>query len=533
MTTRLLVALSILVFCSCGGPTAVGHPAEQTPVTGGPPRVTSPSLSDLTARRVEIRTEGCASEAWLCRTRDCTRNTARTELSAGVGHAELEAGTWFVQGRCPDGRASAAIAFQVTATGFTRRAGTDVNGDGYADLVAGADAFGEPLPGAGYGPGAVAVYFGGAEGVNPTPQLIEAPEGGRFGTQLGHAGDVDDDGYDDVLATAICAPWENGACGPGRVYLLRGSAEGLVLSDWAFEVPPPRTTARHLQVASRLTARGVGDVDGDGFGDVAVGVSTGRATVWLFQGGPDGLSATASSRAESPDPESKFGDRLFGGVDMNDDGHADVAVAFQAFRELPIYLPGSQTGLHYDDTIRLGPRGGGPGSSFAVGDVDGDGRLELAMGWFLRSDRGMVAIYRSPLEPSTSSYHPLWTAPGEEGGHTLGASLAAGDVDGDGKADLITGLPLTVLPGGTGDPLPGRQIRAIEKRYRVRNTSGTGEVVASPGDLNDDGYADVATSSLSGGRLLVFYGSEAGLEPEPRHDLQTSPRSNIGTALAQ
>ncbi|MEM9073885.1 MAG: FG-GAP repeat protein, partial [Myxococcota bacterium] len=150
----------MLLAGSCATTSSLNDVAEPS-VPRGDPRITSPALSELTPRRVQLSAEGCVDEAWLCRDRSCAGVTKSVQVTQGRGAVELEPGAWLVHGRCDDGRRSPAIAFQVTATGFTRPAGMDVNGDGYADLVVGAGTFGEPLPGARRGPGAVAVYFGG------------------------------------------------------------------------------------------------------------------------------------------------------------------------------------------------------------------------------------------------------------------------------------------------------------------------------------------------------------------------------------
>ncbi|MEM9075059.1 MAG: FG-GAP-like repeat-containing protein, partial [Myxococcota bacterium] len=486
----------------------------------------------LVPRRVRIDAEGCVGEAWLCRDRSCAGVPKSVPIVQGTGVVELEPGAWLVHGRCDDGRRSPAIAFQVTATGFTRPAGMDVNGDGYADLVVGAGTFGEPLPGARRGPGAVAVYFGGPSGIpEEASQIVPSPEGGLFGTQLGAAGDVNRDGYDDVLATAIIAPWVDEHGGEGRTYLLHGSPGGLVRSDWTFVVPPTRSASSNRQSTPRIAARGVGDVNGDGYPDVAIGIATGRATVWLYEGGPGGLNPTPSSFAEDPDTESFFGWDVIGGIDLNEDRHADIAVAFQAYDPIPIYLNGGPDGITYDTSVRLGPPSGCPGSSFAVADYDGDGHLELAMGSFLRARRGMVGVFKG-LVTSGRNLHPIWVATGERGDN-LGRSLAAADVNGDGKTDLVTGVPLTVLYGGEAPPGPGFRFREIESRQQVRpSNSRRGERLTSPGDLNGDGFADVAISTIGTPIVEVYFGSAQGLEAEPRTELEMSYGTQFGLDFA-
>jgi len=174
----------------------------------------------------------------------------------------------------------------------------DVNGDGFGDLVVGAPEH----DGARIDGGRVLVFHGSPGGLASTPdwerQGLQARA--RFGARVARAGDVNGDGFEDVLISApdwdVLAnpanPFHVGAPGQeryttdeGRVFLFLGSPAGLEYS--------PRSAVAGIERREHFgsAVAGVGDVNGDGFGDVAIG-ATGKAGgmggVFFFAGTPSG-----------------------------------------------------------------------------------------------------------------------------------------------------------------------------------------------------------------------------------------------------
>jgi hypothetical protein len=94
-------------------------------------------------------------------------------------------------------------------------ASTDVNGDGYADVL-----LGHLAPGATTGP--VYLYLGSPSGLSPMPAIILQMNSGGFGYTLAGPGDVNGDGFEDVL---VGAPFANS--GAGAVFLYLGAPGGL------------------------------------------------------------------------------------------------------------------------------------------------------------------------------------------------------------------------------------------------------------------------------------------------------------------
>jgi hypothetical protein len=163
--------------------------------------------------------------------------------------------------------------------GYSATCVGDVNGDGFADLAIGAPAGDTGFTG---NPSSAYVYAGGPGGVSPTPVALDSPDGPafevsypsvNFGASVAGAGDVDGDGFADV---AVITP------SASRLHVYSGGAAGV------------STTGTTIQVTFGagnfigMVTRG-GDVNGDGFADVVVGVS---GEDYFLPGSASGLSAT-------------------------------------------------------------------------------------------------------------------------------------------------------------------------------------------------------------------------------------------------
>ena len=198
----------------------------------------------------------------------------------------------------------------------------DVNGDGYADVIVGAHWFdnGQTDEGRAY------VYHGSAAGLGAAPNWTAESNqaNARFGWSVGTAGDVNGDGYADVIIGASL--YYNGETDEGRAYVYRGSAAGLsTTANWRAESNQANAEFGH----SVGTA---GDVNGDGYADVIVGapyydngqVDEGRA--FVYHGSAAGLSAAPSWTVESNQTGAYFGHSVGTAGDVNGDGYADVII---------------------------------------------------------------------------------------------------------------------------------------------------------------------------------------------------------------
>ncbi len=218
----------------------------------------------------------------------------------------------------------------------------DVNGDGFGDLVVGAYS-------ANTSAGSIKVYFGnpaGAAGFGQ-PLEIDNPIGtyGYFGYSVAGAGDVNGDGYADIL---VGAP---GTTPTGYVYL--GGNVGVQTSF--IKLTYLGQYANYLGFPSTeygAAVSGAGDVNGDGYADVVIGASNDRA-IYLYLGGGSGLSTTATLFT---DTHGLFGSSLAGGGDVNGDGFSDVlvgarGVGYPAQPGFIALFPGGISGLSTPQSI--------------------------------------------------------------------------------------------------------------------------------------------------------------------------------------
>jgi hypothetical protein len=362
----------------------------------------------------------------------------------------------------------------------------------------------------------------------------------RYGWSVSTAGDVDGDGFSDVIVGALV--YSNGDSLEGKAFVYHGSDAGLsAVPAWTME-------ANQNVAGAGGSVAGLGDVNGDGFDDVAVGAGgydngsepNDEGAVFVYYGsatglGPNGTPQNADWTAAGNIVGAGLGFRVFPAGDMNNDGYNDLLATASGIDqpemdEGAVYLfSGSSGGL--TATPSWSTEGNWPSGFFGVsvstGDLDGDGYREIVIGSSHYTDtqfyQGRVQIYRGTSTGPAAT--PFWEQVGIQNGGQLGWSVSAsGDINGDGYADLLIGAP-----GETGSaPGSGR----VHVYFGSASGPGaTADVVLSGtqasesfgmqastiGDRNGDGYADfVVTSSsfvnqsVNGGRTEVFHGSATG-----------------------
>jgi len=453
---------------------------------------------------------------------------------------------------------SVASTDAFSAYGFMVGTAGDVDGDGFSDVIVG-----EPFY-SGSDAGRALVYHGLAGGLAASPMW--SAQGGltlaAFGASVASAGDVNGDGYGDLI---VGAPgYDNGQRGEGRVSLFLGTIDGPSSTpSWNFE-----SNLVDAKLGSSVAA--AGDVNGDGYGDVIVGMpgygsgQPGEGRALLFNGSATGLSPSFNWATESNVSSAQLGSSVAGAGDVNGDGYADVVVG------APLYTR-DQFNEGFAELFFGGPAGLGAlpswtaegnaasarfGCSVAsAGDVNADHFSDVIVGSSTFSggalQGGIARVYVG--SGSGLSANPAWTAEADQASAAFGAAVAsAGDVDGDGYSDVIVGAPnysngssfegaAFLWLGGASFGSAGVETPAGAAWHAESEQASAhlGTSVASAGDVDGDGYSDIivgaerfSNGEASEGGAFVWLGSATGpvADGTPANDDWTA-ESNVANSL--
>lgn len=484
---------------------------------------------------------------------------SRTSLALAVAAstAAAQAPSWTLTGYKSDSR----LGFSVACIG-------DYNGNGTDDVLIGEPGdFGGSFVTRG---GSVSVRDG--DGSCITLFYGQQPHR-QMGLSVAGIPDLDGDGLDEILIGSAGYDQQSGNRYRGRVSVYMGGSDGggqggCGGSSW---VQPALTI--DLGLFSVLngdqfgkTVASIGDVDGDGLADFAVGANQGNLTqtpgaytgfVKVYSGASvlTGV-VTEIYTLDGVDPWSLFGESICSVGDLTGDGVADLAVGApyedvgsDGFSGIARFYSGSDGGFLFQINGGNGHRLGQ--AICNLGDMDGDGRSEVAIG--APGDRngpgqgmnGSVTIYSGASLAAMAA--GAGVAPiklkvfGDDvtdGQNVLGGSFGwsianAADIDGDGVNDLLVGAPSShlwdpdsqlfgnwpghidavdtgmcwLLSGASGAPI---------KSYFADNPADAdsfGACVAAGRDLDSDGRADLVVaapwtdaSQADQGRVYVYSG---------------------------
>ncbi len=549
--------------------TDAGAPADTdlTPdsLIAAPSPRTPASASRVTSRRPTLRWRpidpGTGAIVEVCRDRACAllESVIRVESGDRARPSDnLEPGTTFWRVRSTRGASigretSAAWMMIVPArdTPLDTWHGivSDYDGDGRADVAIGAPS---ATTMAGREAGSVRIVPGAARGSVAVRTLSGAAAGGRFGWSLAAAGDVDGDGFVDLV---VGAPMASG--GDGRAYVFRGGRTGLTESPaWVFSLPDSGAEF------GRAVA-GVGDINADGFADIAIGAPRARADgrdgagrVAVYFGGRDGPQSTPSADFLGLAIDDALGLAIAGAGDANGDGFADVAIAANGVAEggrVQLYT-GSDVALsgRPDRTLLGAARRDHFGQQIDLdGDVNGDGFADLLVGAPNADPDGLPEAGAVFVFAGSSSGPP--PAPSREydgaSGEHLGFSVAhAGDFDGDGIDDAIFGAPnarvgalevagLIRVHRGGPDGLVAASPLVVSG---MRANGALGISVAGCGDTDGDDLVDVvagallaAGSSGTAGGAIVVPGRRSGNDATERGVIGETTGDGFGFTVAR
>lgn len=386
------------------------------------------------------------------------------------------------------------------------------------------------------------------EGANPSDSS---------GCSVAGAGDINGDGFADLV---VGAPQVNlpGAQVAGTSYVIFGKASEGAVNLGSLGSAGFRVTGIDSSDESGSAVSGAGDVNGDGLADILVGapfadpggVSRAGESYVVFGKASTGTVSLGTLepggfRLDGIDAEDNSGFRLSGAGDVNGDGLADVIVA--AFAADPdgkmtageAYVVFGRTGTSAVDLDALGSNGfriegavsgDTAGSGVAgAGDVNGDGLSDLIVGARGSSHNGFAAAGQSYVIFGKANGDVVKLEALETGGFGIlgvdasdasGSGVAgAGDVNGDGLADLVIGAPTAGAQGrgvvyivfGKADTGPVN-LGDLQGRGFAMVGDGTsawpGRSVSGAGDVNGDGLSDVIAGAYRSGKVvgLVVYG---------------------------
>ncbi|MCF0053738.1 FG-GAP-like repeat-containing protein [Dyadobacter sp. LJ53] len=446
--------------------------------------------------------------------------------------------------------------------GFAVAGAGDVNGDGYDDFLVGAPYFDNGQN----DEGAVFVYHGSSNGANDviTTQLEGNQINATFGKSVSQAGDVNGDGFDDVIVGAI--GYSNQQANEGAAFVYYGSASGIIANKLTILESNQATAWMGSSVSS------AGDVNGDGFSDVIVGspnfsseFST-EGAAFVFHGSANGIIQAYNVKLKGGQEAAHLGYSVAGAGDVNGDGFSDVILGSPFFTNAQniegtaIIFHGSANGITSlpATTIESNVAESNFGECVAsAGDVNGDGYSDIIVGAIHYTDwqnyqykKGAAYVYYGST--SGASLNQFTFLEGNQAYSRMGGSVAsAGDLNGDGYGDIVMGVENyadgEVIDGGAAFIYYGSAFKIASGSVPndiLKNTDSKGfeffgKSVASAGDINGDGYGDLVlgaplynNGSVEGGAAFMYYGNNGNNNKNLQNNLRLY-NSNLTTPINQ
>ncbi|MBT2489970.1 FG-GAP repeat protein [Streptomyces sp. ISL-96] len=472
--------------------------------------------------------------------------TSTVTLTAGADNGKYTAGQKVVMDRisghrdgypteCPGSNLYADLPAIRTAASAanTPAAQGDFNREGHADLAVG---LARASAGTVSGAGQVTVVPGGRSGPQTAYKVVVnqettgVPGGSETGDAFGWAtayGDVDRDGFADLVVAAPGEEITAGATDEGVLTVLRGTANGFVSQPSMISV-----AAGARQSGDRFgEALATGDFDHDG-GDDILAVAPGSGRAWAVDGA-DRTFSTALALASGPvqDADVATGD-------FNHDGYDDAALTFRTPEGATplVVMSGSATGLRTDAPAVLHGAGG---RSLASGDLNRDGYADLVVGRPGAPNGGQIATFHGSATGLTSTGAAVLDQAtegvpgGPADGDALGTSVAAADTDADGYADVLAGIPgkdvttaatdagaVLRVPGSAGGLSAAGSAAYDTDQPGMPGAAEAGDRLGSAvtlADLTGDGYTDLGIGAdgenTGDGTVLALAADATGIVP--------------------
>ncbi len=417
----------------------------------------------------------------------------------------------------------------------------DINGDGFDDLIVGANR-GRGSANDKGGAGEAIVVFGKAGGFGnidvAAADFVSSGKGFRIfgadaadqaGFSVSSAGDINGDGYDDLIVGARYADGSgNGSSDAGEAIVVFGKAGGfgdidVAAADFVSSGKGFRIFGADALDYSGWSVSSAGDINGDGFDDLIVGAyrSSGSANGKGFAGEAIVVFGKAGGFANIDVAAADFvssgkGFRIFG-ADAGDRAGWSVSSA------------GDINGDGFDDLIVGAYRGSGSanGKAFAgeaivvFGKVGGFGDIDVAAADFVSSGKGFRVFGADSQDQAGFSVSSAGDVNGD-GFDDLLVGVRFGDGSANGKFNAGEAIVVFGKAGGFGDiDVAAADFVSSGKGFRIFGADGDDEAgysVSSAGDINGDGFDDMivgvpradgnAISKANAGEAIVIFGGD-------------------------
>ncbi|MFH1786223.1 MAG: Ig-like domain-containing protein [archaeon] len=340
----------------------------------------------------------------------------------------------------------------------------------------------------------------GTEEYTSRYENLIAGSGGQFGSALAAAGDVNRDGYADILI---------GASHGNTAYLYFGSKTGATAKD--------SISLTKLSGFFGASVASVGDIDGNNLIDFIVG-APGNNSAYIYLTYPNLRYKDHEFRLSAQTGD--FGAAVSGAGDVNSDNFKDFIVGAPAANKAYVYY-GVYKSVSTQPAVNLtGPAGFGSALA-AAGDINNDGYDDIAVS--APDSKKVFIYYGSSAGILADSYQEL------SGEGLFGSSVAsAGDANGDGFSDLIIGDPFS----NKAYIYYGNATMLAQPTILQKLSGFFGSTVFSAGDVNNDGYGDVIISAYQTEKLYVYFGSANGIDPSSEVIIDKATIGAFGEAIS-